>query len=63
MEFELVISLISLVVALTLAVYTYRMDRRLKMLTNAVSSKLIIKVLNTLKSKRGLGRGIWSLRS
>lgn len=54
MEFELIISLISLVVALTLAVYMYRMDRRLKMLTNAVSSKLIIKVLNTLKSKRRL---------
>ncbi len=48
------ISLISLVVVLTLAIYMYRVDRKLKMLTNAVSSKLIIKVLNTLKSKRKL---------
>lgn len=52
MEFELTISLISLTLAIMLAIYTYRMGRKLELLLNAVNSKAVVKALTALRARR-----------
>lgn len=50
MQFELLISLISLMLVATLFVYVYRVSRKLGLLLQAVSGKTIAKMLTALKS-------------
>ncbi|MEM2444817.1 MAG: Rpp14/Pop5 family protein [Sulfolobales archaeon] len=54
MEYELLISLISLMLTITLAIYVYRVERRLGLITEAIKSKSIMKVVNTLKMGKRL---------
>ncbi len=50
--FELIISLISLTLAVMLAVYTYRVSRKLELLLNAVRGKTIAKMITALRVRR-----------
>ncbi len=49
MQAELLLSLISIILAAMLAVYVYRMSRKLSLLLQAVNSKTLAKMLATLK--------------
>ncbi|MEM1601177.1 MAG: Rpp14/Pop5 family protein [Sulfolobales archaeon] len=50
MQFELLISLISLMLVVTLFIYVYRVSRKLGLLLQAVRGRTIAKMLATLKS-------------
>lgn len=50
MQFELLISLISLMLVATLFIYVYRVSRRLGLLLQAVKGRTIAKMLTALKS-------------
>lgn len=52
MEFELLISLTSLILVTTLAVYVYRIHRRLNILIHAVRGKSVVKVLSALRMSK-----------